>query len=235
MLLRGRTPDDADGNYLLDQLAGATISCCGAREYLGDLDGLFHQWQAHYASEGRKALAVPTGGSDGIGVWGYVRACEELKQDFLAQGINRAHIVSASGSGGTQAGLTAGVALHGLPATVWGVAVSDDEAYFQKKVQDDLADWRQRYPGVPAFDASIRVLDDYVAPGYGRARPEVFELITTLARLEGVVLDPVYTGKAFHGMVTELAGGRFEGADDLVFVHTGGIFGLFPQRAQLPL
>ena len=229
LLLRGREPASSEGNYLLDQLAGANISCYNAKQYFGELDALFEQWQAHYAQQGRKALAIPTGGSDGIGVWGYIAACEELASDFEAAGIHAANIVCASGSGGTQAGLTVGTALSGLPATVWAVNVCDDEQYFVDKIAADIADWRARYPEVPAVNAQARVLDGYVGAGYGKASPEVFALIHDLARLEGVVLDPVYTGKAFHGMLRELERGRFDGCDDLVFVHTGGIFGVFPQ------
>ncbi len=143
---------------------------------------------------------------------------------------SEAHIVTASGSGGTQAGLTLGAALYQLPAIVWGINVCDDEQYFLDKVAADAADWRRRYPGVPAVEVQPRVIDGYVGQGYGIADESVFSLIAELAALEGLVLDPVYTGKAFAGMLAEIAGGRFEGCRDIVFVHTGGIFGLFPQR-----
>lgn len=231
LLLRGVQPDESEGNLFLDQLAGATINCYPTRQYVSEIDDLFRQWQAHYADRGHKALAIPTGGSDGIGVWGYIAACEELAADFACAGIEQAHIITASGSGGTQAGLTLGTALHQLPATVWGVNVCDDEQYFLDKVAADAADWRRRYPQVPNIDAQPRVLDGYVGQGYGIADKEVFDLIAQLSRLEGLVLDPVYTGKAFAGMLTEIAAGRFEGCTDIVFIHTGGIFGVFPQRA----
>ena len=233
LLLRGEAPAEADGNLLLDQLAGATVSCYPKHQYVAEIDALFQHWQQHYADLGRKALAVPTGGSDGIGAWGYIAACEELRADFAACGIQQAHIVTATGSGGTQCGLTLGAVLHGLPATVWGVNVCDDEQYFLDKVAADTADWRRRYPGVPAAEPRTRVIDGYVGQGYGIASPQVFALIAELAALEGVVLDPVYTGKAFAGMLAEIAAGRFQGCRDIVFMHTGGIFGLFPQRAGL--
>ena len=233
LLLRGEEPSDAEGNLLLDYLAGAAVSCYPVKQYVREIDQLFSDWQQHYAAQGRKALVVPTGGSDGIGVWGYIAACEELARDFESADIEQAHIVTATGSGGTQAGLTLGAALHQLPATVWGVNVCDDEQYFLDKVTHDAADWRQRYPGVPEVDFEPRVLDGYVGQGYGVASPEIFKLITDLARLEGLVLDPVYTGKAFAGMLAEIAAGRFEGCRDIVFIHTGGIFGLFPQRGGL--
>jgi D-cysteine desulfhydrase len=233
LLLRGATPAEADGNLLLDQLAGATVSCYPKSQYVAEIDALFQHWQQHYADLGRKALIVPTGGSDGIGAWGYIAACEELRADFAACGIEQAHIVTATGSGGTQCGLTLGAALHDLPATVWGVNVCDDEQYFLDKVAADTTDWRRRYPGVPEVDTRTRVIDGYVGQGYGIASPQVFALIAELAALEGVVLDPVYTGKAFAGMLAEIAAGRFQGCRDIVFMHTGGIFGLFPQRAGL--
>jgi D-cysteine desulfhydrase len=233
LLLRGEPPTDAEGNLFLDYLAGAVINCYPVKQYIRDIEALLSQWQAHYAEQGRKALVVPTGGSDGIGAWGYIATCEELAGDFHNAGIEQAHIVTATGSGGTQTGLTLGAALHRLPATVWGVNVCDDEAYFRNKIASDAADWRRRYPDVPAVEIEPRVLDGHVGKGYAVADPPIFELIAQLSRLEGLVLDPVYTGKAFAGMLAEIAGGRFDDCRDIVFIHTGGIFGLFPQREGL--
>lgn len=230
LLLRGAAPAEADGNYFLDQLAGATIECIEPARFFRDLPQLFRDCQAHYAGLGRRALAIPTGGSDGIGAWGYIAGAEELGRDLAAAGIERAHVVTATGSGGTQAGLTLGAALHALPVTVWGVNVCDDEQYFLDKVQGDAADWRRRFPGVPEVEVTPRVLDGYVGEGYARAGPHIFQLIRDLARMEGLVLDPVYTGKAFYGLLRELEAGRFDDCRDIVFVHTGGIFGLMAQR-----
>ena len=231
LLLRGDRPPDIDGNLMLDEIAGARVSCYPARQYVAEIGERFKEWEQHYAERGQKALAIPTGGSDGIGAWGYIHACEELRSDFSVAGIEQAHIVTASGSGGTQAGLTLGVALHQLPATVWGIAVCDDERYFLDKTAADAADWQRRYPdmSMPAFEP--RVLDGYVGRGYGIADDNIFELIADVGRLEGLVLDPVYTGKAFAGMLAEIEAGRFEGCRDIVFLHTGGIFGVFPQAA----
>tara|TARA_R110002110_G_scaffold157570_1_gene354566 strand:+ start:123637 stop:124653 length:1017 start_codon:yes stop_codon:yes gene_type:complete len=232
LLLRGDEPAASEGNFLLDQLAGATINCYPKRQYVSELPDLFAHWQAHYAGLGRKALAIPTGGSDGLGVWGYIAACEELAADLATAGIDSAHLVTATGSGGTQAGLTLGVSLYDLPLTVWGVNVCDDEQYFLDKVAADTGDWRARFPAAPAVTVETRVLDGYVGAGYGVAGPEVFALIAELAALEGLLLDPVYTGKAFQGMVAELEAGRFRDCQDIVFLHTGGVFGVFPQAQQ---
>jgi D-cysteine desulfhydrase len=234
LLLRGEEPRRPEGNLLLDHLAGAEVSCYPPGQFFRQLDALFDHWVEHYAAAGRRALPVPTGGSDGIGAWGYIAACEELADDFRRHEIDRAHLVTATGSGGTQAGLTLGAALHGLPATVWGINVCDDEQYFLDKVAADAVDWQRRYPEVPGLTPQVRVLDGYVGEGYGRADRAVFQLIADLARLEGLVLDPVYTGKAFRGMLAEIEQGRFADCRDIVFVHTGGIFGLFPQAEGLP-
>jgi D-cysteine desulfhydrase len=231
LLLLGEEPADPDGNLLLDKLAGATVNCYPRRQYVAEIGDLFAHWARFYEAQGRKALCIPTGASDGTGIWGYIAASQELLADFAAAGIDEAHVVTATGSGGTQAGLTLGALLHGLPATVWGVNVCDDEAYFVAKVAQDVAEWAQRYAPQPPVQVETRVIDGYVGDGYGIASPEVFGTIRELAALEGIVLDPVYTGKAFHGMIREIAAGRFADRRDIVFLHTGGIYGVFPQRA----
>ncbi|MFV0477782.1 MAG: D-cysteine desulfhydrase family protein [Parahaliea sp.] len=230
LLLRGEPTVGTDGNYFLDHLAGAFVECFAVSEYIANLSQLFADRQANYAANGHKALVIPTGGSDGIGAWGYIAAARELAEDLQAAAIGQAHIVTASGSGGTQAGLTLGAALYQLPMTVWGVNVCDDAAYFVNKIHEDTADWYQRYPRMPVLTVTPRMLDGYVGEGYAQAGPEIFQLIRELACMEGLVLDPVYTGKAFYGMLQELAAGRFSDCQDIVFVHTGGIFGLMAQR-----
>lgn len=236
LLLRGGASADPDGNLLLDQLAGARIDYFPPAQYQRELSELLEHTAEQERAAGRVPFVIPTGASDGIGVWGYIAACEELAEDFVRAGIQPRHIVSATGSGGTQAGLTAGNVLLGLNARIWGMAVCDDAAWFQAKVRADLTDWQQRYRTPLDLDAlSIEVIDDYIGPGYAKAPPEVFALIRDLAREEGLLLDPVYTGKAFFGLLQELKAGRFDDSEDVVFIHTGGLFGLFPQRQQLML
>ena len=112
--------------------------------------------------------------------------------------------------------------------------VSDDAAYFEKKIQQDVTLWKQRYrQELDQEKMKILTIEGYLGPGYGVAGPEIFASIAELARSEGIFLDPVYTGKAFHGMVTELQkgdAGQLAGARNIVFIHTGGLFGVFPQQ-----
>ncbi|MEZ0174138.1 MAG: D-cysteine desulfhydrase family protein [Candidatus Reddybacter sp.] len=233
--LNGDQPSSApDGNLLLDYLAGAEVSIYPKAEFQARQRELFEHWSQHYAAQGRKAYLIPTGASDGSGIWGYIRCVEELIGDFKHAEIQPSHIIHATGSGGTQAGLSLGCALHQLDAQVLGIAVCDNAAYFQRKVMADIGDWQSRYEVSSLPESlSVQVNDDFIGPGYSKAGPEVFSTIKKVAALEGLLLDPVYTGKAFHGMLTLIEQGYFAEASDIVFIHTGGLFGLFAQREQL--
>ena len=223
-----------DGNLLLDYLAGAEISIYPKAEFQARQRELFEHWSQHYAAQGRKAYLIPTGASDGTGIWGYIRCVEELIGDFKHADIQPSHIIHATGSGGTQAGLSLGCALHQLDAQVLGIAVCDNAAYFQRKVMTDIGDWQSRYEVASLPESlSVQVNDDFIGPGYSKAGPEVFATIKKVAAVEGLLLDPVYTGKAFHGMLMLIEQGYFAESSDIVFVHTGGLFGLFAQRDQL--
>ncbi|MCA0901050.1 D-cysteine desulfhydrase family protein [Microbulbifer agarilyticus] len=232
---KGTLSDAPDGNLLVDYLAGAQVSLYPLQEYLTRLPDLFQEWERHYVAQGSKALSIPTGGSDGLGVWGYIAGVEELIQDCRREGFAPEHLVCASGSGGTQAGMTLGCQLLGESALVTGYAVCDDEEYFVTKVAEDVSDWSRRYPDkVPqgfVFNRDqVSVVDDYIGPGYAIATDEIYQAIAMLAQQEGLLLDPVYTGKAFYGMLQDIEKGRYKNSENLVFVHTGGQFGVFPQR-----
>jgi D-cysteine desulfhydrase len=237
LILRGlpKSTQASDGNQLLDELSGCSISYHSPAVYASTLGALFTQVSNEYAKAGHRAFAIPTGGSDGDGLWGYIAACDEMNSDFLAHGISPAAIITASGSGGTQAGLIVGAHLLGMQADIYGINVCDDEQYFIDKIKDDIADWQLKYPlqGSLALTASmIRMIDGYVGEGYAKAGQSVIDTITLLSRTEGVVLDPVYSGKAFDGLLQEITSGRFATDNDIVFIHTGGVFGLFPYKTM---
>lgn len=238
LILRGEADTAVDGNLLLDRLAGAEVSFHSNTEYLRRGEQIYQDWFEYYHERGHSPFIIPVGASDGHGLWGYIAACEELKADFAREKIRPKHIISATGSGGTQGGLTVGNELFKLGATVWGINVCDDETYFLNKVREDIDQWRRWYSDlIPEKFATdrlpIRVIDGYVGAGYARADSKIFATIKQVAQLEGLVLDPVYTGKGFYGMLDQIRQGHFNDSSDIVFVHTGGIFGLFPQREQL--
>lgn len=254
LILRGDEPTDKSlGNLFLDQLSGAEISYYPLSEYQ-NLSELFQQWEQHYIRLGDSPFSIPTGASNGTGAWGYIACAQELANDFQQHDISPSLIACATGSGGTQAGLTLGAELFQLGAPVLGIAVCDDETYFQKKVREDMKAWHSEYqhllnlnkmdldkPDLDKLDINkltINVNDDHIGPGYAKATPEIFETIKHLAKTEGLILDPVYSGKAFHGLLEEIKSGQYsfgseKSAQDIVFIHTGGIFGLLAQRDQL--
>lgn len=233
LVLRGKEPAEPDGNLLLDKLVGAEITFTTLPEYQAQ-DETYEKLKVHYAEQGEKTYRIPVGASDEVGLWGYIQCAEELKADFAAADIQPDAIVSATGSGGTLAGLILGNHLHQLGTKVYAFNVCDDEAYFINKITEDFSAWRDRYQSdLDTGTLDINVIDGYVGPGYGRATPEVFNTIHKLAQSEGIVLDPVYTGKAFDAMLREVRNGRFSQMSDIVFIHTGGIYGLFPQKLEL--
>jgi len=232
----GPRPETPDGNLFLDILSGASLSVYPRDQYQRQLPELLQQWLDHYRQQGRRVWLIPTGASDATGVWGYIGCARELKQDFAAAGIRPGAIVHATGSGGTQAGLTAGTAAFNLDCPVWGMAVCDSADYFRHKVHSDLRDWRALYDvDLDTDSLAVNVNDSHIGPGYAVATEKVFQCIRQVAATEGLMLDPVYSAKAFQGMIEEVKTGRFRDMDDLVFIHTGGLFGLFSQRHNLGL
>ena len=233
LVLRTADPDAPpapSGNILMDRLVGATIRWISPEQY-AERDAIMAQ-EAEvltYQGRGRYDL-IPEGGSNALGAWGYVRCVEELSAQL---GRAPATLVCAVGSGGTLAGLLAGVRLMDLPYRVVGVCVCDDRAYFQQRVAGILEDMAIQFDvdlTMPADD--IEVWEDYVGRGYALSTNEELALIRDMARSDGLITDPVYSGKALRGLVTEVEGGR-QLHGTVVFVHTGGIFGLFPAAEQL--
>ncbi len=229
LLLRGEEPARHEGNLFLDHLSGAEISYFSPRYYNARQDFIVSEIMEEYQSKGMNPYFIPTGASDGTGIWGYISAAKEIAEQTEVQ---FEHIVTATGSGGTQAGLTVGASMFMPETQITGIAVCDDETYFQNKVRDDIQLWKDLYDETFDLDSlNIKVSDKYIGPGYAKANTEIFECIELVTRPEGLVLDPVYTGKAFFGMLSEIEAGNLPGNNILV-VHTGGIFGLLAQTHE---
>lgn len=218
LLLRGERPHVSDANLLLDDLLGARVEWCTEAGY-ADRDALLAELADDVRRAGGRPYTIPEGGSNALGSAGFVAAADEVRAQVDAP-FDR--VVCAVGSGGTLAGLAMGADL----GPVRGVAVCDDAATFRARVQDIAGDRPLEAPG-----GRWDVVEGYQGPGYGIATPEVWDAIRTAARLEGLLLDPVYTGKAMAALLAEVAAGRWGGR--ILFWHTGGAFGLFGRGNEL--
>ncbi|WP_372677850.1 D-cysteine desulfhydrase family protein [Desulfosarcina sp.] len=231
-------PPPLSGNILLDCLAGSEIVWVTPEQYRAR-DEIFEREAQRLRSQGRKPFIIPEGGSSALGAWGYVAGMDELVADLtrLDDGqVKPTTVICAAGSGGTTAGLALGALLSGAPIRVVGVNVCDDRDYFVAIIDSICRQFNETWPsvlagGIPAYD----IIDGYVGRGYALSRPEELAMLRDLVRLEGVVLDPVYTGKAYFGMTAELSVNPQVFGERIVFVHTGGQFGLFPVADQFAM
>ncbi len=232
LVLRGEDVDPPDGNLLLDRLVGADTTFITPDEW-DDRDAIMARVAAEVDGE---AYVIPEGGSNYVGAMGYALAARELVEQEEQFGLKLRTLVHATGSGGTTAGLALGFAAIGRDdVDVVGIAVCNDAPYFDGIVRKIVADTVAA--GFATEDvarrARWRILDGYKGRGYALTTDEELELIAQVARTEGVVLDPVYTGKAFNGLLAEAREGRIGADGAVVFLHTGGIFGLFSFAADL--
>jgi D-cysteine desulfhydrase len=225
-------PPAITGNILLDRLVGAEIRWI-SRPAWKDRNRLMADEAERIKSAGGRPYVIPEGGSNALGSWGYLKAAHELVEDLagIAAPDNPVTIVYACGSGGTGAGLVLGWKLFGLQALgirVTGIAVCDDKAYFVDSIGKICGDFEERWQlDAHVTPQDIDIIDSHVGLGYAKSRPEELATIRDVCRSDGIVLDPVYTGKAFHGVVTELKKDPKRFGSAVAFIHTGGMFGLF--------
>lgn len=249
VLLRISEEPPVEGNYFLDRLMGADVRFCTRDEYRDHRGDIMQEMADGYAAQGYKPYIIPEGASFGVGVLGYYFAMKEIVAQEKEMGVRFDTVLVATGSGGTLAGLQLANLIHGYGKRVIGVCVCDDAAYFQDiaaRISRDalpylIAQGEISEPEAARWAASLKpgdfeFFEEYVGIGYALSRPEELEHIRRMARLEGTVFDPVYTGKATYGMVNELKeGGRLRSSENILFIHTGGLYGLFPISRTFPL
>jgi D-cysteine desulfhydrase len=235
LILRTEDPESppaATGNILLDRLVGAELQWI-SRAAWRDRTQLLAEAADRVRRAGDRPYVIPEGGSNALGSWGYLRAAHELADDLagIASPDHPVTVVYACGSGGTAAGLILGAKLLGFAERgirLAAINVCDDRGYFVDVIGRICGDAEARWQlGADVTEADIDIVDGHVGRGYARSRPEELATIRDVCRSDGIVLDPVYTGKAFHGMVTELAADPQRFGSAVAFLHTGGLFGLF--------
>lgn len=233
LVLRGDPEPTPTGNFLIDRLAGSHFTFISADDYRHRVGEIMTEVAAQYRDSGQTAFIIPEGASDALGAMGYVRAAEEIGAQLKRSGLKIDYIVSAVGSGGTLAGLLLGKKLFGLDAEIVGINVCDSAEFFNHKIRAILTAAETMFHLEGNFDASdIHIIDGYVGKGYGLSTPDELKFIQTFASSEGIILDPVYTGKAMYGLFQELEKGRFERNSNFLFLHTGGIYEIFAKAAD---
>lgn len=225
-----RRPHKADENYLnngnvlLDRLFGARLTVITADQ---SREAVMAERADAWVSSGRRPYCIPVGGSGPVGNLGYVEAARELIEQCAAAGIEDPLVVLPTGSGGTHAGLLAGLRALGAPLRVVGIAVEGVRTEQEALVFAQANATAEFLGAAPVPRADVVVRDEFVGPGYAKPTDEMRQAVRLAASTEALVLDPVYTGKAMAGLIGLASAGEFGPSDNIIFLHTGGTPGCF--------
>ena len=225
LVLEERVPNsyqkDAGGNNFLYELMGVEsikVVPLGS-DLLTEMKGIEDELE----QQGRKGYSVPGGGSNALGSLGYVNCAEEILRQSYDMQLEIDHIVLTSGSGGTHGGMLAGMLGNTAHIPITGISVrqpKDKQEAHIHNLASKVADLLEIDAGIPQEE--VCVYDDYVGEGYSLATEGMIEAVKMLAQLEGILLDPVYTGKCMAGLIDLVRKGHFRQGENVLFLHTGG-------------
>jgi D-cysteine desulfhydrase len=224
LVLTGEMPENPSGNILLDRLFGARIVNVSDRK---DRDRALQEAFDRASAEGRKPYLVPYGGSSPTGALGYAFAIEE----FLNQGVDADWIVFGTSSGGTHAGFVLGQRVFGFTGKVLGISIDEPAEWLKQQVSALASSASEKLGNRIDFGPSdVLANDTYCRAGYGVLTEAEREAVTLFARYEGLLLDPVYTGRAAAGLIDLIRKGFFRNTETVLFWHTGGQAALFADK-----
>lgn len=229
LLLRGEKPEHYRGNLFLDFISGADIRFLTPEEY-ERRDEIMEDVQKELLEEGRKGYPIPAGATFPPGLWGYIGAMDEISRQL--NDIDAVFI--PVGTGGTYAGLFIGKKMLGLTCDIYGINVEDDSEYFVDEISRVIEEWNG-FEGmnITFKREEIKIIDGYQGEGYSIFGREEISLIREICMDDGIILDPVYTSKGMKGLLGEIKKGRFDKNSRVVFIHTGGIFGLLSRLDEI--
>ena len=235
-------PEEWDGNLLLDFILDAEVHIREAEKgkvvSLEYVEEVIEEVADDVMKKGHTPYIAPIGGSmvggsmdKPLGALSYVNAFAEMLEQTKALGVEFSHVILASGSGGTQAGLVVGAKALSDHLKVVGISVSEEKESYSRDVLKISRDTVEALGiDLEIEEQDIIVLDEYITEGYGIVDKEVADILRFMAVLEGIFLDPVYTGKAMVALKDLIQKGRFRKEDKIVFFHTGGTAALFPNK-----
>lgn len=223
LFLKGEVPKIATGNYLLNRILNANIINVSGEEYQ-NIDNIMH----NYATKNAKnSYVIPEGGSNEIGVWGYIECFFEILDQIEKDNISIDTIVVPTGSGGTHAGLLLGKYLAKSDIEIISINVCDSSDFFVNKISNIIEKFSLLNDiSLNIAKDDIKIFDGFVGAGYGIVTDKEIKLIREFAQCESIIIDPVYTAKAMIGLDTIIKNKTLPGKN-VLFIHTGGIFGLF--------
>ncbi len=228
LFLWGKDKPDSDGNLFLNKLSGAEIFFMNKNNY-EFVNEIMQEESEILRSMGKNVYVIPEGGSTTLGIWGYVSFVDELSKQINLKPIDG--IFVAAGTGGTAAGILAGLSQYGINMTVYAVNVLYDENMIRKKIlqlaQGVVMDFKLANDINPD---NLRILNGYSEEGYKKISRSKLELINKFFRETGILLDPAYTGKAFYAYYHNFI--KKDRKSKVLFLHTGGIFGTFGRRKE---
>lgn len=230
LVLRGDRPGKQTGNLLLDDLLGADLHWSGHSPVSAKIDEV----TVGLRERGYNPYVIPLGGSNVLGAASYVLAMDELSGQLRESGHSISAIIVASSSGGTQAGLALGKAVYGFKGRLLGISIEHPAARLTRQVEALTRATAMHLRLPPSvFGHNIEVNDHYLGEGYGVVGDLEREAIKLLARLEGILLDPVYTGRAMGGLLDLINRGDFGKDQAILFWHTGGTPAIFAYQEEL--
>lgn len=232
-VLRGEDPEVFDGNTLIMAMIGSEFTWVTPEEY-SEIGHVYEDLERELRDRGLNPYFIPEGASNALGSWGYIAMMEELAEQEKDLGLQFNSIFSAVGSGGTLAGMIIGKYMTGSSADVVGINVYSRDKGLRDQVEDITKEALDTYKMPYTYNAKDLILiDDYIGEGYAQTTDAEMEFQLSFSMESGLILDQVYTGKACIGMVEELKKHPEKYGDKVLFVLTGGLFGILPARERI--
>jgi len=227
LFLWGKNSPNADGNLFLDKILDCEFRFLSKNEF-GNANEIMAEEKISFEKKGKKVFLIPEGGSSPLGIWGYIHAIEEMQQQNIFKQCNS--ILTASGSGGTTAGLLIGSLLFNQNMKIFAVNVLYPKDEIRNKIlslaEQAIKDYRLP---INLDEKRLEILDGYSQEGYKNISDDKLSLIKKFARSSGIIFDPAYTGKAFKAYHDNFLSGR---TSKTLFIHTGGLYGVFSKRKK---
>jgi D-cysteine desulfhydrase len=228
LFLWGKDTKNPDGNLFLDQLVGTEIVYLSKKEY-ANVNSIMLAESKRLQKKGHKVYIAPSGGSTPLGVWGYINFINELKEQNQLSKIKG--VLAAYGSGGTAAGMLLGAAMNNSKIKVYSVNVLDDPEFVRTTITNLVEDAIEEYKiDVKVNYNNLIILNGYSEEGYKNIEDKKLKIIKEFFRSTGILLDPTYTGKAFYAYYDNFL--KDKKRTNVLFVHTGGIYGVFAKRKK---